>query len=464
MSFISARPQPRQLLNLRLVSLCLLISLSLLFVLGFRGKDAFARVVPVPNNDHLHFSQQARLGFHSGDDWEPSITSDRFGHIYAMYKHYDVSGGQTCTNCNLRMVLQHSNDGGQTWSQPRVIAPIPFNGKSGQDDPQIAVDPVDGRTVWASFMVSYPKAYIAVTRSTDFGETWSSPVAVSPQPPHFDKDELVVKGKTVAVAYDDGFNTWISISLDGGDHWAVHEIFPGSDQFFMSLSAGGAIDSHGNLFFSWNSFDKAHSKKGNGPVTLWVSKSVDNGVTWTRTIFGKSGAPIPCRPCGFSYLSAQDAITIGSDDTIYLLWNSSINVTNFAPERIYFAKSTDGGRTYSTRVDVSDAPAGVEHCFPALTVGQTAGDVRIGWMDLRTGAWNLFFRKSSDGGDHFGRTIRISGFVPGYPYLTQAGYNLPYGDYFQMTVDQNNQTQMAWGEGPNYAGPGNQWASHSIDD
>lgn len=464
MSFTYARPQPRHRLKLRLVSLCLLLSLSLLFVLGFRGQDAFARVVPVPNNDHLHFSQQARLGFHSGDDWEPSITSDRFGHIYAMYKHYDVSGGQTCTNCNLRMVLQRSNDGGQTWSQPHVIAPIPFNGKSGQDDPQIAVDPVDGRTVWASFMVSYPKAYIAVTRSTDFGETWSSPVAVSPQPPHFDKDALVVKGKTVAVAYDDGFNTWISISLDGGDHWAVHEIFPGSDQIFMSLSAGGAIDSHGNLFFSWNSFDKAHSKKGNGPVTLWVSKSVDNGVTWTRSIFGKSGAPIPCRKCGFAYLSAQDAMTIGSDDTIYLLWNSSINVTNFAPERIYFAKSTDGGRTYSTRVDVSDAPTGVEHCFPALTVGQTAGDVRIGWMDVRTGAWNLFFRKSSDGGDHFGRTIRISGFVPGYSYLTANGYNLPYGDYFQMTVDQNNQTQMAWGEGPNYAGPGNQWASHSIDD
>lgn len=176
----------------------------------------------------------------------------------------------------------------------------------------------------------------------------------------------------------------------------------------------------------------------------------------TRTVFGKSGAPIPCHPCGFAYLSAQGAIKLGSDDTIYLLWNSSVNVTNFAPERIYFAKSSDGGLTYSTRVDVSDAPAGVEHCFPALTVGKAAGDVRIGWMDKRTGAWNLFFRKSSDGGNQFGRTIRISGFVQGYPYITQAGYNLPYGDYFQMAVDQENQTQIAWGEGPSYAGPGNQ--------
>ena len=34
----------------------------------------------------------------------------------------------------------------------------------------------------------------------------------------------------------------------------------------------------------------------------------------------------------------------------------------------------------------------------------------------------------------------------------------------QMSVDQENQTQVAWGEGPSYAGPGNQWTSHSIDD
>jgi hypothetical protein len=464
MSILPARPQPRQFLHLRLLSLCLTLFLSLLLTLGFWGSSTLARNTTALNNDHLHFSKQDRLGFHSGDDWEPSITSDRFGHIYAMFKHYDVNGGQTCPNCNLRMVFQRSSDGGRSWSQPRAIAPIPFKGTSGQDDPQIVVDPVDGRTVWASFMVSYPKAYIAVTKSTDFGETWSSPVAVSPQPPHFDKDELAVKGDTVAVAYDDGFNTWISISLDGGHHWAIHKIFPGSDQFFTSLSAGGAIDSHGNLFFSWNSFDKAHSKKGNGPVTLWVSKSTDDGVHWTRTVFAKSGAPVPCHPCGFAYLSAQDAIKIGSDDTIYLLWNSSVDVTNFAPERIYFAKSTDDGRTYSPRVDVSDAPLGVNHCFPALAVGRSAGDVRIGWMDKRTGAWNLFFRKSSDAGEHFSQTIRISGFVPGYPYLTSAGYNLPYGDYFQMTVDQQNQTQIAWGEGPNYAGPGNQWTSHSIDE
>ena len=158
------------------------------------------------------------------------------------------------------------------------------------------------------------------------------------------------------------------------------------------------------------------------------------------------------------------ALRIGSDDTIYLLWNGTVHRTNFAPERIFFSRSTDHGRTYSQRVDISGAPGGSEHCFPAIAVGQTSGDVRLGWTDKRTGLWNVFFRKSADGGTHLSRVVRISSFVPGYAYLTPAGFRLPYGDYISMAVDANNQTQMAFGEAPSYQGPGNQWVSHSLDD
>lgn len=214
-----------------------------------------------------------------------------------------------------------------------------------------------------------------------------------------------------------------------------------------------------------NSFDKAHSKKSNGPVVLWVAKSTDAGVHWTRTVFGNSGAPYPCHPCGGDgYLSAQDALAIGSDDTIYLLWGSTPGMKSYAPERIYFARSVDDGKTYSPREDISEAPAGVEHCFPALTVGSAPGNVRLAWMDTRTGAWNVFYRSSSDGGKHFSDVIRISSYVPGYPYLTHKGFTLPYGDYFEMAVDEGNRTQMDFGEGPSYQGPGNIWVSHSFDE
>lgn len=230
----------------RIASILLLCSLVAFY---FSPSIASAHTATI----QVQFSTQARIGFKSGDDWEPAITTDRYGHVYALYKHFDVKGGQACDGCRNHLLFQRSDDEGQTWSDPRPVAPGPYTGKSGQDDPQIMVDPVDGRTVWASFMQNFPQTKIEITKSTDFGETWSTPVVISPPahtPQVFDKDELVVRGRTIAVAYDDGFNTWSSVSLDGGKHWVVHEVFPGSNKFGMSLSAGAVIDSHGNNFIS----------------------------------------------------------------------------------------------------------------------------------------------------------------------------------------------------------------------
>lgn len=442
-------------------SFSLLLLSGIMLLISAYGSAVFAKASTANTNSGLQFSKQSRIGFQAGDDWEPSITADRFGHVYTLYKHYAVSGGQTCKGCDLHLLFQRSDDGGHTWTTPRPIAPGPVKG--GQFDSQIVVDPIDGRTVWASFL-QYSNSLIAVVKSTDFGETWSPIQIVSNQPPGLDKDELAVRGNKIVVAYDDNLNTWASISLDGGKHWTSHEVFPTSNRFSISLSAGAAIDSDGNIFISWDSFDIKHSNNGDGPATVWVSKSSNYGRSWTRTVIDVSGAPFPCNNCGFAYLSSQMALRIGSDDTIYLLWNATVNQTNFAPQRIFFSRSTNHGLTYSPRVGISDAPAGVEHCFPAIAVGRNDGDLRIGWMDTRTGAWNLFFRQSVDGGEHFSIAVRISSFVPGYPYLTQAGFGLPYGDYFSMAVDVHNNTQVAWGEAPSYAGPGNQWVSHNIND
>jgi hypothetical protein len=435
----------------------MLISGGVLFISPF-GSQAFAKASTA--NTGIQFSKQSRIGFQTGDDWEPSITSDRFGHIYTLFKHYDVPGGQTCARCDLHLLVQRSDDGGRTWTVPRAIAPVPVKG--GQYDPQIMVDPIDGRTVWASFLQN-SNSLIAVVKSTDFGQTWSHIQIVSNRPAGLDKDELAVRGNKIVVAYDDNLNTWTSISLDGGKNWATHEVFPTTNRFSISLSAGAAIDSQGNIFISWDSFDKQHSNNGDGPATVWISKSSNNGQSWMRTVIDISGAPFACNNCGYAFLSSQMALRIGSDDTIYLLWNATANHTNFAPQRIFFSRSTNHGITYSSRIDISDARVGVEHCFPAIAVGREEGDVRIGWMDKRTGAWNVFFRESRDGGEHFSNTVRLSSFVPGYPYLTHAGFGLPYGDYFSMVVDVHNNTQAVWGEAPSYAGPGNQWVSHSID-
>ncbi len=425
---------------------CLLTLLCLTWSFGSLAKAHAA----------ANFTPQTRLGFPAGDDWEPAMAADRYGHVYVLYKHYDVSGQTSCSSCALHVLLQVSNDRGQTWSAPRPIDPEPVVG--GQYDSQIVVDPVDGKTAWASFLQN-SKSSIAVMKSSDYGQTWSGPTIVENLQRATDKDELAVRGSTIAVAYNAVQKIYASVSHDGGKTWNTYLINNGSTQQGWSLGGGAGIDSQGNIYFTWAGYTQNGQAKG--PVNLFVTESRDGGQTWTLTPIGVSGAPYPCSNCGFAFLGAQMTMAIGSDDSVYLLYNSTVDQTDYAPERIYFVKSTDHGASYSTRQDVSLAPQGVEHCFPAITAGASSGDVRLGWMDTRTGEWNLFYRASSNGGASWGGETQVSGYVPGYAYITSSGFGLPYGDYFQMAVDNSGSTQIAWGEANSYAGPGNIWTAHN---
>lgn len=439
----------------RLVALTTLLSLgSLLAAIAAHGGLA----LPVRAAPTSRFTPQSRLGFAAGDDWEPALTADRFGHVYTLYKHYDVVGQAGCASCNLHVLLQVSNDRGQTWSAPRAIDPEPVKG--GQYDSQIVVDPVDGQTVWASFLQN-SKSSIAVMKSTDFGQTWSGPTIVENLQRATDKDELAVRGQTVAVAYNAVQKIYAAVSHDGGATWNNSLISDGSNQLGWSLAGGGGIDSQGNIFFAFDGYSQNGQAKG--PVNLYISTSHDGGATWSQSVLGISGAPYPCNNCGFAFLGAQITLAIGSDDTVYALWNATVDQTDYAPERIFFARSTDHGVTYSVRQDVSLAPMGVEHSFPAITTGAEAGDVRVGWMDTRNnGRWNLYYRSSTTGGASWSGETQVSSYVPGYPYLTPNGFGLPYGDYFQMHVDNTGATQISWGESNCYTGcPGNIWTSHN---
>ena len=402
-----------------------------------------------------NFTTQTVLGLTGGDNWEPAVTTDHYGHVYVLYKDVSDVGGTLCSSCPEHVVLQISNDNGKTWGAAKAIDPEPVTG--GQYDPQIVVDPADGKTVWASFLQN-GKSSIAVMKSTDFGQTWTGPTIVENLQRATDKDELTVRGNTIAVGYNAVQKIYASVSHDGGQTWNTYLVNSGGTQQGWSLGGGAGIDSQGNIYFAWDGYTQNGQSKG--PVNLYVTKSSDGGQTWNITDLDVSGSPYPCSGCTYAFLGAGISLSIGSDDSIYVLYNSTADQTNAAPERIFFRKSTDHGATYSARQDVSSAPQGIEHSFPAVATGSTSGDVRIGWMDMRSGAWNLFYRTSTNGGSTWSSETQISSYVPGYYYLSSNGYQMPYGDYFQMSVDNTGSTQIAWGEG-SAAGPGNIWTSHN---
>ena len=400
------------------------------------------------------FVPQKRLGFQTGDQWEPAIAADSHGHVYVLYPQYGaVPDCPTCTAPSIALTV--SSDNGLSWQASRALFPLP----TGQFDPQIVVDPVDRQTVYASWLQNN-KRDIIVARSLDFGRNWSVSLAERGQE-DADKPVLTVRGTDVYVGFNHEEKFFVAASHDDGQTFAAVQVNPNAAPG-SSLAGGATVDPAGNVYFGWTAY--ARHGMPTRPVSVYVSRSADGGTNWSTLLLDLSGAPPECdaESCETGYLGPQIALASDAAGALYALWNAG--AANGGPERIYFSSSTSGGASWSQRTNVSNAAAGVEHSFPALVAGG-AGDVRIAWMDARAAEaghpdrplWNTYYRSSTNGGATWNAETQLSTPVPGYDYILRGGFRFPFGDYFSLTIDGEGVTHAVWGEGRNYKSPGSIW-------
>jgi len=419
------------------------------------------------------FSAQTRLGYQTGDQWEPAIAADGYGHVYVLYPQYGRM--PICPDCPLpSMTLLVSDNNGVSWLPPRQIT----SHLTGQFDPQIVVDPADHRTVYAAWLQNRNTDAV-VAKSVDFGQSWSVVIA-DRDGEDADKPVLAVRGKDVYLAFNREREMRVAASHDGGITFTASNVAPELN-LIRALGSGATVDPKGGIHLAWAGYTRginvgrrarlsltsysvlasySEGSVGPGRVNLYTSRSTDGGKTWTTTQMATSSAAPDCWAfrCEPGFLGAQIAIASDAAGTLYALWNAGTQ--NAAPERIYFASSTTAGETWSEAADVSLAPPGVEHAFPALVAGE-AGDVRIAWMATRRAPlWNTYYRSSTNGGATWSAESKLSNYVPGYRYIRAKGYSFPFGDYFEMAIDDQGRTQAVWGEGLNYESPGSIWYSN----
>lgn len=396
------------------------------------------------------FTPQRRVGYNTGDQWEPALAADGHGHIYILFPQYGaVSDCPACTAPTISLLV--SNDNGLSWEAPHPLTPS----STGQFDPQIVVDPVDRQTVYTSWLQNN-KRDVMVARSQDFGRTWYFAVAERSRD-DADKPVLAVHGADVYVGFNHDEKFLVAASRDYAQNFsrAIVSQNAGSGS---SLAGGATIDPNGNVYFSWTAY--ARHEISARPVSIYVSQSTDAGRNWNTVLLDTSSAPPGCAAenCETGYLGAQIALASDAAGTVYALWNAG-NV-NGGPERMYFSSSTTGGASWSLKADVSSADDQVEHCFPAITAG-IPGDVRIAWMDTRNAPlWNVFYRASSNGGATWSAETQLSGPAHGYDYILPDGFRFPFGDYFSIAIDNLGTTHVVWGAGRNYKSPGSIWYAH----
>src|ERR1700733_2106171 len=397
------------------------------------------------------FAPQRRLGYTTGDQWEPALATDAHGHIYVLFPQYGPV--PQCPACIMpTMVLLTSSDNGTSWDSPRLL----FTASSGQFDAQVKVDPVDGQTLYASWMQGRHDIYVA--RSQDFGRSWSFAVAEHSPDVLIDKPVLAVRGPNVYVSFNHDQTLAVAASHDYAQNFSPSVLNPGAESGW-SLAAGATVDPAGNVYFSWTAYPRTDLLTR--PEEVFVSRSADGRRSWSATSLDVSSAAPDCsaQVCSLGFLGSQMALASDDAGVIYAVWNSG-SVTG-GPQRIYFSSTNEGG-SWSAKADISTAPSGVEHCFPTITAG-APGDVRIAWMDTRKvdrenhPVWNTFYRASTNGGATWSAESQLSGPVRGYDYILPAGFLFPFGNLFSIALDNLGVTHVAWGEGRNYWSPGSIW-------
>ena len=101
-------------------------------------------------------------------------------------------------------------------------------------------------------------------------------------------------------------------------------------------------------------------------------------------------------------ISPQDAPLATSGSNLYIAWpNNDTGHWN-----VFFAKSTDGGKTLKT-MTISSPNKG--HIIDQNTqISATGSHVYVTWWTNKTGTLMPVFRSSNDNGNTFGKTITLN--------------------------------------------------------
>jgi uncharacterized repeat protein (TIGR02543 family) len=353
---------------------------------------------------------------------EPTMQINKSGTVFVGWK--ETNGPDAA---GYRVGASYSTDQGQTWAPNILMNQTHPNDNCRDSDPWMAMDPTD-RLHFAYLEYdpnggSSPPCNSGLDVSnTTTGNNWGSVHYIQGNGGLVDKDSIAFDsaGRLYAT-WDEGNVLSFTWSDDAGSHWAPI-INPGGQS--SVLGAIVATSANGTVYLTWWTF---------GPNNILFESSSDRGKTWSSIVRvndrdGSASGGFPQYPLPAMNVDPKSG-------AIYVSWADSRNGN---PD-IYFANSTNGGKTWGTNHRINDNTDNSQQYMVDLAV-DGAGTVHAAWEDRRTGNWNIFYSNSTDGGQTWSKNIRVTSAE------TPGSYDRP-GDYFAIEAGPNNYIYVVWTDG-----------------
>jgi hypothetical protein len=240
-------------------------------------------------------------------------------------------------------------------------------------------------------------------------------ISLTPEPGYFNEPSIAVNPhnpQQLVAAYQ--VPAQIAYSEDAGSTW---NIVPGiaPKNYKISGDVSVTYDAHGHAILCYIAFDKlgtanywGHNATRNG---IFIKRSPNGGKTWEENAIPviehptQPGIPFEDKP----YIAADNTNSRYSGN-LYLGWTQF----TLTKSLILFSRSTDGGKTWSTPIEIStheglprDDNGSVEGFTGAVGAD---GTLYVVWAD----GSSIAFTESRDGGRSFSRSRKILDTAPSY--------------------------------------------------
>jgi hypothetical protein len=163
-----------------------------------------------------------------------------------------------------------------------------------------------------------------------------------------------------------------------------------------------ALDDNDAIYVAWTDNRSGIGYIGND---IYLSRSLDGGVTFEPNVrvnddlddVIQMGVSIAATGVGQVYAVWLDGRNSPSD----VFWEIGFD--------IYFAKSSDGGKTFGNNIKLNEE-GGVFHHYlyrPSIAV-DTMGNIHVAWHTNKNGEYNIYYSKSTDGGFSFTPNVIVN--------------------------------------------------------